>query len=94
MLSINNIEPTSAENAIHIFRSCQHKKDNFIINMYLAKRGPAPIKPHLDENRHMFKQVEFHPSRVITSKTAAFFPIIPSANKVIFTPNRPTAPKS
>eukprot|EP00957_Ditylum_brightwellii_P056435 4277702-Ditylum_brightwellii.AAC.1 len=41
----------------------------------------------------MFKQVEFHPSRVLTSKTAAFFPINPSVNKVIFTPNGPTAPK-
>eukprot|EP00957_Ditylum_brightwellii_P019161 1444306-Ditylum_brightwellii.AAC.1 len=38
ILSINNIEPTSAENAIHIIGSCQHKKDNFTINIFLAKR--------------------------------------------------------
>eukprot|EP00957_Ditylum_brightwellii_P015606 1177220-Ditylum_brightwellii.AAC.1 len=41
----------------------------------------------------MLKQVEFHPSRVLASKTAGFFPINPSVNKVIFTPNGPTAPK-
>eukprot|EP00957_Ditylum_brightwellii_P203717 15335918-Ditylum_brightwellii.AAC.1 len=41
----------------------------------------------------MFKQVEFHPSRVIAFKTAAFYSITPSVNKVIFTSNRPTSPK-
>eukprot|EP00957_Ditylum_brightwellii_P003933 299493-Ditylum_brightwellii.AAC.1 len=93
ILSINNIEPTSAENTIHILRSSQHKKDNCTINIYLAKRGPALTKTRLTENRCMFKQVEFHPSRVITSKTAAFFSITLSVNKVIFTPNRSIAPK-
>eukprot|EP00957_Ditylum_brightwellii_P050372 3819992-Ditylum_brightwellii.AAC.1 len=56
ILSINNIEPTSTEYAIYILRYCQHKKDNFTINIFLAKKGPDPTKTRLDENRHIFKQ--------------------------------------
>eukprot|EP00957_Ditylum_brightwellii_P028499 2151451-Ditylum_brightwellii.AAC.1 len=93
ILSINNMEPRNAENAIHLLRSSQHKKENFTINMYLAKRGLAPTKTQLDEDRHIFKRVEFHPTKVLTSKTTAFFPITPQDHKVTFAPNGPTAPK-
>eukprot|EP00957_Ditylum_brightwellii_P119266 9098852-Ditylum_brightwellii.AAC.1 len=55
ILSINNIEHTSAANAIHILKSLQHKKDNFTINKNLAKNVPAQTKTHLDESRYMFK---------------------------------------
>eukprot|EP00957_Ditylum_brightwellii_P147277 11214731-Ditylum_brightwellii.AAC.1 len=48
ILSNNNIEPTSAENTIHVLRSCQHKKDNFTIIIFLVKRGPDPTKTCLD----------------------------------------------
>eukprot|EP00957_Ditylum_brightwellii_P092795 7064662-Ditylum_brightwellii.AAC.1 len=87
------MEPNSAEKAVHLLRSSQHKKENFTINIYLAKRGSAQIKTQLDENRRMFKQVEFHPTKDLTSKAAAFPPITPQTHKVVFTPNRPSAPK-
>eukprot|EP00957_Ditylum_brightwellii_P156437 11906237-Ditylum_brightwellii.AAC.1 len=38
ILSINNIKPNSAENTISIFRPLQQKRDNFTVNIYLAKR--------------------------------------------------------
>ena len=93
IVSIDNKEPYSKENAVDILKQCQLKNTNYVVNIYLAKRGKAPTKTRLNENRHIFKQVEYIPSKIVTTKSAAFLNILPSANKLIFSPIRPNAPQ-
>eukprot|EP00957_Ditylum_brightwellii_P098512 7504608-Ditylum_brightwellii.AAC.1 len=96
ILSIDDVEPHSVENAISLLQGKQHGKTSNIVN-YLAKCGSAPHCNRIEENCQIFKQVSFKPTALLMPKSATFIcfndTIMPIARKVVFSPHYPQAPE-
>eukprot|EP00957_Ditylum_brightwellii_P166661 12687597-Ditylum_brightwellii.AAC.1 len=89
ILSINNHEPTNSTDAVHIIQSLQIRGKTSNINIYLIPKSPSVPRTHFEENRALFKQVQFKPLfSLIISNKAAFvcfpFDIKPTIKKIIF----------
>jgi hypothetical protein len=99
ILSINNSEPSDAANAIHILQTLQLKGKISTIDVYLAPKSSDTTRTCLEENRALFKQIQFsRQDNIVSSNSAAFIsftcntPPAPQVMKLIFSPIRPKAP--